>query len=128
MQVLSRKRDTQPELLLRRELHRRGLRYRVDRAPLPELSRRRADVVFSAAKVAVFVDGCFWHGCPIHGSRPTTNATWWATKLARTQERDRETTVLLEQHGWQVVRVWEHEEVVKTASAIEQTVRSGGGG
>lgn len=123
MQVLSRKRDTRPELLLRRELHRRGLRYRVDVAPLPQLSRRRADVVFPSAKVAVFVDGCFWHSCPTHGTRPTTNAGWWATKLARTVERDRETATRLTHEGWHVVRVWEHDNLVAAAVDIERSVR-----
>src|SRR4051794_36134828 len=78
-----RTRDTAPEIALRSELHRRGLRYRVDAAPLPEL-RRRADVVFRSARLAVFVDGCFWHGCPDHGVQPRANAEWWRGKLART--------------------------------------------
>jgi DNA mismatch endonuclease, patch repair protein len=127
MQALSRKRDTGPELSLRRELHRRGLRYRVDVAPLSQAPRRRADVVFRSAKVAVFVDGCFWHGCPDHGVRPATNAAWWAAKLARTADRDRETAALLARDGWRVVRVWEHEDAGAAAAAIDALVRSRGG-
>lgn len=127
MQALSRKRDTGPELSLRRALHRRGLRYRVDVAPSPQAPRRRADVVFTSAKVAVFVDGCFWHGCPTHGVRPATNTAWWTAKLARTAERDRETAELLVREGWRVVRVWEHDDAGVAAAAIDSIVRSRGG-
>src|SRR3954471_18689778 len=88
------RRDTAPELALRRELHRLGLRYRVDVAPAPSRSRRRADVVFSRQRIAVFVDGCFWHGCEEHGVRPRANAEYWRAKLRRNVERDRETDAL----------------------------------
>lgn len=118
-----RTRDTEPELLLRRELHRRGLRYRVD-APLPEMPRRRADILFTRAKVAVFVDGCFWHGCPEHKTAPTNNRVWWAAKLTRNVERDRETVDHLDSLGWTVLRVWEHEDMKHAASDIEDQVRS----
>lgn len=119
-----RTRDTEPEMLLRRALHRRGLRYRVD-AALPGLPRRRADVLFSRAKVAVFVDGCFWHGCPEHKTAPTSNGEWWAAKLARNVERDRETDAHLRSLGWTVLRIWEHEDIEYVATDIEQVVRGG---
>ncbi len=80
----ARRRDTAPELLIRREAHARGLRYRVDRA-LPGMPRRRADMVFPRARVAVFVDGCFWHSCPQHASVPRANQQWWMDKLRRTR-------------------------------------------
>jgi DNA mismatch endonuclease (patch repair protein) len=101
--------DTEPELSLRRRLYARGLRYRIDLAPIPG-SRRKADIVFTRRKVAVFVDGCFWHACPLHGTQPKSNAEWWATKLARNAQRDRETNALLSDEGWAVVRIWEHED------------------
>lgn len=116
------RRDTVPELALRRELHRRGLRYRVDH-PLPGMPRRRADLLFTRAKVAVFVDGCFWHSCPIHGTRPTNNEEWWAQKLLRNVERDRETDAALEASGWTVLRFWEHAETRSAADAVVRTVR-----
>lgn len=120
---LQRTRDTEPEILLRRELHRRGLRYRVD-APLPGMPRRRADLLLTGAKIAVFVDGCFWHGCPKHKTAPTHNGAWWAAKLARNVERDRETGIHLSSLGWTVLRVWEHEDMKQAASDIERVVRS----
>jgi DNA mismatch endonuclease (patch repair protein) len=116
-------RDTQPELLLRRELHRLGLRYRVDRE-IPGMPRRRADILFTRAKVAVYVDGCFWHGCPEHKSAPTNNAAWWSAKLARNVERDRETDEHLSSLGWTVLRVWEHENMIQAATHIGRIVRS----
>ena len=115
-------RDTPGEAALRKALHRRGLRYRVDFAPIHG-SRRRPDIVFTRAKVAVFVDGCFWHSCPTHGSKPKHNALWWSKKLARTVARDRETDEMLGNQGWTVVRVWEHEEPEVAASAIALLVR-----
>lgn len=113
-----RRRDTAPELALRRELHRRGRRYRVDRAPLPGM-RRRADLVFPRARVAVFVDGCFWHRCPRHATSPKNNAAWWATKLDGNVARDRDTDDRLAAAGWTVVRIWEHEDPVTAADAVE---------
>jgi DNA mismatch endonuclease (patch repair protein) len=120
MSRLSR-RDTQPELALRSELHRRGLRFRVDRAPLVGL-RSRADIVFGPAGVAVYVDGCFWHSCPEHGTRPKANADWWEQKLKRNRERDSETDRTLTEHGWEVVRIWEHEDPVAAADRVEEAV------
>jgi DNA mismatch endonuclease (patch repair protein) len=115
------RRDTKPELALRSELHRRGFRFRVDRAPVPGL-RSRADIVFGPARVAVYVDGCFWHSCPEHGTRPKANADWWDRKLARNQERDRETDRVLREHGWEVVRIWEHEDPIAAADRVEGAV------
>jgi DNA mismatch endonuclease (patch repair protein) len=117
-------RDTQPELLIRRLLHAAGLRYRVDVAPLAAL-RRRADVVFGPAKVALFVDGCFWHGCPQHGTRPThANQAYWGGKIRRNRERDRSTDELLTEAGWTSVRVWEHEDPREVAERVILIVRS----
>ena len=117
-------RDTQPELAIRRLLHVAGLRYRVDAAPLATL-RRRADVVFGPAKVALFVDGCFWHGCPGHGARPThANPGYWVDKIRRNRERDRSTDELLKEAGWMSVRVWEHEDPSEVAERVILEVRS----
>ena len=116
---------TSPEMLLRRELHRRGLRYRVDyRFTLPGLTRRRCDIAFPRHKVAVFVDGCIWHACPQHRTEPRSNAGWWAAKLAGNVARDRDTDRRLVEAGWRVVRVWEHQGVGDAADAVEQVVRA----
>jgi DNA mismatch endonuclease, patch repair protein len=115
-------RDTTPELALRSELHRRGLRFRVDRRPVAGV-RTRADLLFAGAKVAVYVDGCFWHGCPEHATYPAANGDWWAAKLAMNQQRDRKTTTHLEGAGWTVIRVWEHEAAEHAASRIEDLLR-----
>lgn len=117
-----RQRDTTPEVQLRRELHRRGLRYRVDH-PIP-LPRRRADIVFAGQRVAVFVDGCYWHGCPEHATAPKNNADWWRRKLDANVARDRDTDRRLEMAGWLVIRVWEHEESSEAADRVEAAVRS----
>lgn len=117
-------RDTAAELALRRLLHATGLRYRVDAAPLPGL-RRRADIVFRPARVAIFVDGCFWHGCPDHGRRPTiSNPGYWSRKVKRNQARDHDTDERLAAAGWVTLRVWEHEAPAETAARIAATVRS----
>lgn len=102
-----RTRDTAPEMALRSALHRLGYRYRVN-APVPSAPRRRADLLFPRQKVAVFVDGCFWHGCPQHATWPVRNAAWWESKLKANLERDLDTTTRLEAIGWTVVRIWEH--------------------
>jgi DNA mismatch endonuclease, patch repair protein len=117
------RRDTAPELALRSELHRRGLRFRVDRAPVRGL-RSRADIVFGPARVAVYVDGCFWHSCPEHGTKPATNVEFWERKLARNRERDAATNQLLGERGWAVLRFWEHEDPVVAADRVEDAVRS----
>ena len=118
-----RRRDTSPELLIRRQLHRKGLRYRVD-LPVPGLPRRRADITFTRARIAVFVDGCFWHACPLHGSMPKRNGDWWAEKLKRNIARDRETDAHLTAIGWRVLRFWEHEDPDVAAEVVEQVVRT----
>ncbi|WP_048832545.1 very short patch repair endonuclease [Nocardia cyriacigeorgica] len=112
-----RRAGTAPELALRRELHRRGLRYFVDRAPIRG-QRRRADVVFPRLRVAVYVDGCFWHSCPQHATYPKNNAEWWAEKLAGNVARDRATDDALAAAGWRVIRIWEHEDPVAAAGRI----------
>jgi DNA mismatch endonuclease (patch repair protein) len=117
-----RRRDTEAELALRSLLHRRGLRYRVH-FPLPRL-RRRADIAFPRAKVAIFVDGCFWHGCPQHGTWPKANAEWWRDKIQRNVERDRDTDERLRMLGWTVIRIWEHDPASDAAGEIERVVRS----
>jgi len=117
------RRDTAPELALRSELHRRGLRFRVDRAPVPGV-RSRADVVLGPARVAVYVDGCFWHSCPEHATTPRANAEFWEHKLTRNRERDAETNQKLSEYGWAVVRIWEHEDPVEAADRVAGVVRS----
>ncbi|MDF3305043.1 very short patch repair endonuclease [Rhodococcus sp. T2V] len=117
-----RRRDTAPELALRRELHRRGARYYVDRAPMKGV-RRRADLVFPRRKVAVYVDGCFWHSCPQHATFPKNNAQWWAEKLAGNVTRDRDTDSTLTDAGWTVVRIWEHENPVAAADRVQAALR-----
>lgn len=112
-------RDTGPELRLRSELHRRGLRFRVHRPGLPG----RPDIVFTRARIAVFVDGCFWHRCPQHGVMPKSNSEWWRTKLDRNVERDREKDDALRQMGWRPLHVWEHEDPMEAAGRVEQVWR-----
>lgn len=102
-----RQRDTAYELELRSRLFGLGLRYRVH-YPVPDRRRRTIDIAFPRQRLAVFVDGCFWHGCPEHATRPRSNAAWWRAKLDRNIERDRETTTILEGAGWRVLRIWEH--------------------
>jgi DNA mismatch endonuclease (patch repair protein) len=114
--------DTKIELGLRSVLHARGLRYRVHQRPVSR-HRRFADIVFSRAKVAVFVDGCFWHGCPQHGTWPKRNATFWRDKIEANIRRDRETDASLIEAGWTPVRVWEHEDVDAAADRIATLVK-----
>jgi DNA mismatch endonuclease, patch repair protein len=117
----NRGRDTGPELDVRRALHAMGLRYRVD-YPLPINRRRRADIAFTRAKVAVFIDGCFWHGCPDHGTTPRTNSRFWSEKIERNRARDADTTELLSAAGWTVMRFWEHDEPSVVAVLIYRSV------
>jgi DNA mismatch endonuclease (patch repair protein) len=119
-----RRRDTTPERKLRSILHRRGLRFRVDYRPLAD-SRTRADIVLVRHRIAIFVDGCFWHGCPRHGTMSKTNATWWREKIRRNRERDRLVTKQLTRGGWTVVRFWEHRDLTECADAICELVLSG---
>lgn len=118
----NRGRDTGPELAIRRALHARGLRYFVNRRPLPEL-RRTADLVFPRRKVAVFVDGCFWHGCPTHHTKARANAQFWAEKVETNMARDADTNTALEQRGWTVVRIWEHEAVDVAIARVVEALR-----
>ena len=117
----AKQRDTAPEKALRSELHKRGLRYHIDTRPIESLNRR-ADIVFLSAKVAIFVDGCFWHGCPIHGTQAKANAEFWKNKIKRNQERDAETNQLLKREGWKAIRVWEHENPEKASVKIQKIV------
>ena len=114
---------TAPEVAIRRALHRRGLRYRVN-MPLPGIGKVRPDIVFTRVRVAVFVDGCFWHRCPEHGTSPKTNADWWRQKLDTNVERDRTTDTALVEAGWTVIRIWEHENATNAADRVEALLRS----
>jgi DNA mismatch endonuclease, patch repair protein len=116
-----RRRDTSIELRLRRLLHARGLRYRVDRRT-PESGRSRPDLVFVGARVAIFVDSCFWHACPEHGTLPRTNLAFWREKLRQNSVRDRAAKTRLEAAGWTVIRVWEHEDMPRAAQRITSIV------
>lgn len=113
--------DTGVELAVRRLLHATGMRYRVE-YPVPGMPRRRIDVAFPRAKVAVLIDGCFWHGCPQHATHPKSNADWWRTKLERNITRDRETTEHLTARGWTVLRFWEHTRPEEVAETVRATV------
>ncbi|MBR7833480.1 very short patch repair endonuclease [Actinospica durhamensis] len=117
----NRSRDTKPELRLRSSLHALGLRYRVAIRPLASI-RRTADVVFTGVKVAVFVDGCYWHGCPEHYRPAKRNTEFWSDKIEKNQQRDAETDRLLEQEGWIVIRVWEHEDASIAAERVRGAV------
>ena len=118
----NRGRDTRPEVAMRSALHAAGLRFRKNYRPLPG-SRAVVDVAFTRWKVAVQLDGCFWHGCPEHGSRPATNTDYWDEKLRGNAERDRRLERVLADHGWSVLRFWEHESTgtitSKVSSALE---------
>ncbi|MGW8666815.1 very short patch repair endonuclease [Streptomyces niveus] len=116
-------RDTAPEVAVRKILHAAGLRYRVN-VPVPGMSRRTIDIVFGPAKIAVFLDGCFWHGCPEHATRPKSNAEWWRAKLDKNIARDRETTEHLEAEGWTVLRFWEHENPADISRTVAQARKS----
>lgn len=118
----NRGKDTSPEITLRRELHRRGFRFYVHRRPLPGL-RCTADLLFPRRRLAVFVDGCFWHRCPIHATAPKANAEWWAEKLDGNVARDRRNDQALEDAGWTVIRVWEHQDVVEAADTVSAALR-----
>ena len=117
----NRPRDTKPELAVRRAVHALGLRYRVNARPVQGF-RRTADLLFTRVKVAVFVDGCFWHGCPDHHSVARTNADYWAQKVAKNRVRDRDTDRALREAGWTVVRIWEHESPDDAAQQVAAAV------
>ena len=119
----NRGQDTRPERELRTELHRRGLRFRLQR-PIVSGVRRKVDIVFPSARVAVFVDGCFWHGCPRHGTSPKSNAAFWTEKIEANQIRDEDTNLRLAADGWKVIRVWEHEDPATAAKRIHRSVEA----
>ncbi|MFB6513593.1 very short patch repair endonuclease [Streptomyces virginiae] len=111
------RRNTTPELAVRRLLHAAGLRYHLQ-VKVPGMPRRTIDIAFPGAKVAVFLDGCFWHGCPEHATQPKANAQWWREKLDKNMARDRETSELLAAAGWTVLRFWEHEAPEAVAARV----------
>ncbi|MCC3767187.1 very short patch repair endonuclease [Streptomyces sp. UNOC14_S4] len=115
------RRDTSPEMAVRRLLYRSGHRYRLQR-PVPGMPRRTIDITFPGPRIAVFLDGCFWHGCPEHATSPKANADWWRQKLDRNVSRDRETTEHLINAGWTVLRFWEHEDPSAVAADIAAAV------
>jgi DNA mismatch endonuclease (patch repair protein) len=114
-------RDTKPELKVRQLLHARGYRYRVD-FKLDAQIRSRADIVFTRQRLAVYIDGCFWHGCPIHGTRPKANGEYWNVKLSRNAERDSAVGEALRDRGWLVLRFWEHERPNEVAATVAAAV------
>lgn len=116
-------RDTRPERALRSALHARGLRYRVNARPLPEV-RRTVDVVFPGQRIAVFLDGCFWHGCPEHHRPASRNSEFWTTKIEGNKARDADTDRRLTEHGWTVIRVWEHENPDEAADRVQRLVHA----
>ncbi|MGW1209944.1 very short patch repair endonuclease [Streptomyces sp. NPDC002499] len=115
----NRPRDTKPEKALRSAVHASGLRYRVSERPLPKV-RRTADLVFTRVRLAVFMDGCYWHGCPKHHTVATTNRTYWADKVETNRRRDRQTVQWLREAGWEVLRVWEHEDPMIAARRVRE--------
>ena len=117
----NRSRDTSPERLLRSLLHAKGLRFRVCSRPIATLNRT-ADIVFGPSRVAVFVDGCFWHGCPQHYVAPKANAEFWRSKIQRNKERDLETDRQLTKAGWHVIRLWEHDDLVAATDVVAEVV------
>jgi DNA mismatch endonuclease, patch repair protein len=118
----NRRRDTAPELAVRRALHAAGFRFLVD-VPVPGCGRRRrADVLLRGARIALYVDGCFWHSCPEHLHLPKANREWWRRKLASIVARDRDTDEQVEAAGWAVLRVWEHESVPAVVERVRREV------
>jgi DNA mismatch endonuclease (patch repair protein) len=115
-----RRRDTKPEVEIRRLLHAAGFRFRIDTVLEPDL-RARGDIAWRGRKIVVFVDGCFWHGCPEHATQPKANAEWWREKLAGNVTRDRRTDAELTARGWRVLRYWEHE---TPADVVRDLVRA----
>lgn len=117
------RRDTAPEVALRRELHRRGMRFRVQ-TKVPGNNRRTIDIAFTRVRLAVYVDGCFWHGCPKHHVRPRANSDWWRWKIERNQARDADTDRQLIASGWKVLRIWEHVLIAEAADEVEEAYRA----
>lgn len=115
------RRDTKPELALRQLMHASGRRYRVN-YPIPARRRRTMDIAFTRSRVAIFIDGCFWHGCPQHGVLPVSNRAWWDQKIQVTKARDLDTTDALLSAGWVVLRFWEHEPAEKMAATVTEAL------
>lgn len=124
----NRRRDTKPEKLLRSILHARGRRYRIDYPIRPAYGVRpiRPDIVFPQAKLAIFVDGCFWHSCPEHGTMPKANQDYWRVKLAENLQRDHRTTTELTKAGWKVIRLWTHISALEAADRVEEALKRAG--
>ena len=120
----NRRVDTRPEALLRSALHRRGLRFRKDVYLRVGEVRTKADIVFPRHRIAVYLDGCFWHCCPEHGQLPRANRGYWKPKLERNVRRDKEVTKALSREGWTVIRIWEHEPIELASRRIQAAVRS----
>lgn len=120
---LQKAKNTSPEVDLRHKIRQLGLGYRVELS-LPGMPRRRCDIGFKGARVAVFVDGCFWHSCPVHATEPVRNREWWKEKLATNVARDRDTDSRLSAIGWMSIRVWEHEDMAAAAQRIAEAVRA----
>lgn len=118
-----RSKDTAVEIRLRQSLHSLGLRFRIHQRPLSDL-RREADILFRPSRVVVMVDGCFWHGCPVHGTWPSSNAGWWREKIEGNRRRDQDTSDRLADAGWLVIRVWEHDEPDAAARQIAEVVEA----
>jgi DNA mismatch endonuclease (patch repair protein) len=116
-----RQKGTNAEIALRRELYRRGMRYRVDYEVLKK-PRRVADVAFPGLMIAIFVDGCFWHGCPVHATWPKQNAEFWRQKIEANRLRDADTNSRLLNAGWTVLRFWEHESPTEAAETVARMV------
>lgn len=119
----NRGKDTKLEIRVRKALHARGLRYRLQQK-VPGSNRRTMDIAFPRQRVAVFIDGCFWHGCPIHHTVSKTNSEFWSAKVERNRERDIETTRMLAEAGWTAVRLWEHQTTNEIVNRIVELVRS----
>lgn len=119
----NRSRDTAPELAVRRLVHAMGMRYLVNARPVPNI-RRTADLVFRGPRVAVFIDGCYWHGCPLHYRQPNANADYWRDKITRNRARDADTDTALRAEGWKVLRFWAHDAPETVAEAIRAAVIS----
>lgn len=122
----NRRTGTKPERVLRSELHARGLRFRKDLAIRAGTRQVRPDVVFTRARVAVFLDGCYWHMCPKHGTMPRRNSVYWSRKLKLNVERDRAVDAALVEAGWMVVRIWEHEELAEAADRVQSVIVTAG--
>lgn len=116
--------DTKPELALRSALHRRGWRFRKDYRILLPGGHVRPDIVFTRRRIAVFVDGCFWHSCPSHGRMPTANTWYWTEKLQNNIERDNRSNDILIDAGWTVVRIWAHESIDASVAIVEERLRA----